>query len=133
MTYPLLAYAVGALVAFALYKLVRFIWNINTSPLRHLPGPPNDSLFWGNMRTIEKEEHSVVQERWAEQYGHSIAYKGVFGAWRLWTVDTRALNHVMTHSTIYQRPPHARYFLSRLVGPGILVAEGAYPLKLSFL
>ena len=43
-------------------------------------------------------------------------------------MDTRALNHILTHSTIYQRPPPSRYHLGRIVGPGILVTEGALPL-----
>ncbi|EKM59827.1 uncharacterized protein PHACADRAFT_250554 [Phanerochaete carnosa HHB-10118-sp] len=76
------------------------------------------------MELIQREENSVPQERWVQQYGPAIAYKGVFGMWRLWTVDTRALNHIMTHHTIYQRPLPARYGISRVVGPGVLVAEG---------
>lgn len=123
MGYSLAAYAVGALVALILYKLVPFLWQMNTTPLRHLPGPPTESLFWGNMLSIQKEENSVPQERWVEQYGSTIAYKGLFGLWRLWTMDTRALNHIMTHSTIYQRPPSGRYQLSLVVGPGVLVTE----------
>lgn len=79
MGYPLAVYAVAALVAFTVYKVISFLWQANTSPLRHLPGPPTESLFWGNMLAIQKEENSVPQERWVEQYGHSIAYKGLFG------------------------------------------------------
>jgi len=39
-------------------------------------------------------------------------------------LDTRALNHVLTHSVDYQKPQEARDGLSRLLGDGILVTEG---------
>jgi hypothetical protein len=35
-------------------------------------------------------------------------------------MDTRALNHVLTHSSDYQKPPQVRYNLARILG------EGAY-------
>nr|BAL05140.1 cytochrome P450 [Phanerodontia chrysosporium] len=123
MGYPLAVYAVGALVALIVYSVGPTVWHVLTSPLRHLPGPPNDSLLWGNMAAIQNEEISVPQARWVKQYGHTISYRGVFGMWRLWTVDTRALNHILTHHLIYQRPLPSRYQLSRLVGPGVLVTE----------
>lgn len=37
---------------------------------------------------------------------------------RLWTLDTRALNHILTHSAEYQKPPAARKNLARIVGEG---------------
>ena len=79
MEYPLYVYAAGTLLALALYKVAAFAWGILGSPLRHLPGPPSESLFWGNMATTQKEDNSVPQARWVAQYGPNIAYKGVFG------------------------------------------------------
>jgi hypothetical protein len=37
---------------------------------------------------------------------------------RLYTTDTKALNHVLMNSNIYQKPEAARYNLSRMLGPG---------------
>ena len=37
---------------------------------------------------------------------------------RLYTTDTKALNHVLMNSYIYQKPEAARYNLGRIVGPG---------------
>lgn len=39
---------------------------------------------------------------------------------RLYTTDTKALNHILMNSYIYQKPGAARYNLSRIVGPGVL-------------
>lgn len=37
---------------------------------------------------------------------------------RLWTVDPRALNHVLTHSSDYPKPEMARSGLATLFGEG---------------
>jgi hypothetical protein len=39
---------------------------------------------------------------------------------QLYTTDTKALNHFLTNSYIYQKAELSRYFLSRIVGPGAL-------------
>ena len=38
---------------------------------------------------------------------------------RLWTTDTRALNHILTHSADFQKPSEARRNLARIVGEGL--------------
>jgi len=43
---------------------------------------------------------------------------------RLYTIDTKAINHVLMNSYIYQKPEGARYNLSQIVGNGVLVVEG---------
>ena len=42
----------------------------------------------------------------------------------LYTTDLKALNHVMMNSNIYQKPDFFRYYLSEVVGQGLLVVEG---------
>lgn len=42
---------------------------------------------------------------------------------RLYTVDTKALNHILMNNYIYQKPASAKYNLSTVVGGGVLVAE----------
>lgn len=37
------------------------------------------------------------------------------------TGDLRAINHILTHSTDYQKPGMARHSLGRLIGEGTLV------------
>ena len=43
---------------------------------------------------------------------------------RLYTTDTKALNHVLMNNDIYQKPEGTRYHLSLIVGSGVLVVEG---------
>jgi cytochrome P450 len=77
------------------------------------------------LKDIFKAENSVLHEQWVAQYGPTLKYKGFFFSDRLFTMDTRALNHVLTHSSDYQKPPQVRYNLARILGEGVLFVEGA--------
>ena len=37
---------------------------------------------------------------------------------RLYTTDTKALNHILMNTDIYQKPETARYNLTRVLGAG---------------
>ena len=43
---------------------------------------------------------------------------------RLYTMDTKALNHILMNTAVYEKPEASRWSLSRIVGPGLLVVEG---------
>ncbi|KNZ77019.1 Secologanin synthase [Termitomyces sp. J132] len=43
---------------------------------------------------------------------------------RLYTTDTKALNHILMTTSVYQKPEAARHNLSRILGEGVLVVEG---------
>ncbi|KAI0822361.1 cytochrome P450 [Trametes gibbosa] len=92
--------------------------------LRNLPGPPNPSWFYGNMQEIQAADNSVPQERWVANYGPHILYKGFLNDDRLFTLDTRALNHILTHSLDYQKPEVSRRNLAKVLGEGVLFTEG---------
>lgn len=40
-------------------------------------------------------------------------------------MDLKAINHVLMNSQTYQKPEQSRFFLSRILGDGVLVVEGA--------
>lgn len=42
---------------------------------------------------------------------------------RLYTTDTKAINHILMNSYTYQKPGAARYQLSQILGSGVLVVE----------
>uniref|UniRef100_A0A0W0FNH7 Cytochrome p450 n=2 Tax=Moniliophthora roreri TaxID=221103 RepID=A0A0W0FNH7_MONRR len=119
-----LIYSLGFSFLYGIYLLVRHLWEeLVISPLNDLPGPPNDSLFWGNVKQIRKAEVSVLHEKWIEEYGPTIRFKVFFGANRLYTTDTKALNHVLTNHYDYQRRDIARWHLGQIMGDGVLVTE----------
>ena len=71
-----LTIVVGAVVI-VVYKAGSFVIRNITSPLRLLPGPPSPHFFWGHGKQIFKEDHSVLQEKWMEEYGPTISYTGM--------------------------------------------------------
>ena len=45
----------------------------------------------------------------------------------MWTLDTRALNHILTHSVDYQKSEDLRKFVASLAGDrGIVFTEGMF-------
>ncbi|KAH9885221.1 cytochrome P450 [Cubamyces lactineus] len=114
----------SALLLILLHKLGPSFIRAYTTPLRELPGPPSDHWFFGNLKAVQEEDNSVPQERWVAQYGQNIMYRGFFNSDRLWTMDTRALNHILTHSADYQKPEDARRNLAKILGRGVLFTEG---------
>ncbi|KAN0094981.1 Cytochrome P450 [Tylopilus felleus] len=121
----LLLAVLASVTAFGLWKLSQFVYHQLTSPIRHLHGPKGTSWIYGNLQEIFVAENSVLHEEWVKQYGNTLRYKGLFNSNRLFTMDLRAINHVLTHSSDYQKPFQARYNLSQLFGEGILFVEGA--------
>ncbi|TFK49501.1 cytochrome P450 [Heliocybe sulcata] len=92
--------------------------------LKNIPGPPNPSWFYGNMRELQKANSGEQVERWADEYGHVLKFKFPFSADRLVMLDTKAIHHVLSHSYDYPKPEQAHRNISRIFGYGLLVVEG---------
>ncbi|KAK2460650.1 hypothetical protein APHAL10511_007120 [Amanita phalloides] len=112
-----------SLAAYPLFKLAEYIYREYNSPLRRLPGPDSPSWIYGNFKEIWENDNSVVHERWVATHGPTLKYKGLFGMTRLFTMDTKALTHILMNGN-YQKPESSRYHLRQLLGEGLLVAEG---------
>ncbi|KIK80380.1 hypothetical protein PAXRUDRAFT_833550 [Paxillus rubicundulus Ve08.2h10] len=118
-------FALASVAAFGFWKFLRLVYHELRSPLRHLPGPKSSSLIYGNMGDIWKAENSILHEQWVKEYGNTLKYKGFFSTNRLFTMDPRAINYVLTHSSDFQKPSQVRYSLSQILGEGVLFVEGA--------
>ncbi|KZT02793.1 cytochrome P450 [Laetiporus sulphureus 93-53] len=114
----------AAFVAFVLYKLCVLVIKARSSPLRSLPGPPSPSWIYGNLRQIFTTGSVRMQEIWVERYGETIRYKGWLNQDYLYTIDTKALSHILSHSNDYQKPELARFMISEVIGEGVVVMEG---------
>ncbi|KAJ3824342.1 cytochrome P450 [Lentinula raphanica] len=113
----------GTLGAYGLFLLARFLIREAISPLNNLPGPPNPSWIQGNSKEVQDPELDVAQEKWVDKYGTTIVYK--WFVWnRLYTEDTKAINHILMSGYDYQKPEPARkWALRNIIGSGILVQE----------
>ncbi|KAF8177631.1 cytochrome P450 [Pholiota molesta] len=114
----------GALVLYCVYKVVSLVYGELTSPLRDLPGPPNKSIIFGNFKELFSGESSAIQEKWTEEYGTTITYKGLLGVSRLYTTDLKAINHFLVDAQTYEKPAAAVYEIKRALGEGVLLVEG---------
>ncbi|TFK61485.1 cytochrome P450 [Pluteus cervinus] len=121
--FQLLRSVAGILILYGVFKFAEIYYNQWTSPIRDLPGPKSPSWLWGNIWEISSDP-PTIQEKWVEQYGLTIKYKGFFGMTRLFTTDPKAIGHILMNSQEYQKPEHLRYVWDQIVGSGLLVVEG---------
>ncbi|KAJ4473121.1 cytochrome P450 [Lentinula aciculospora] len=116
---------IGAVtVALVIHSVFLFIKSRFFSPLRNLPGPQGSSWIFGSLKDISKNEEAVTQEQWVQEYGRTYKYPALFNKNILFTLDHKALNHVLMHHYVYQKHDASRFHFTRIVGPGLLVAEG---------
>jgi hypothetical protein len=124
------------------------------SPLRVVPGPKPDSFWSGNLARIVDEEPGIAHTEWCDKYDGVVRYSGMFGVSsafnrtttslgedsesdpeltlmlraqedRLVFTDPVALNYILlTRSYDYPKPNEVRGSLSRILGKGVLFAEG---------
>ncbi|KAH6914090.1 cytochrome-450 hydroxylase [Coprinopsis sp. MPI-PUGE-AT-0042] len=119
---------ISATVIYSVYKL----WvQTMSDPLRRLAGPPPTPGFFGPILgtnlgpVLSPSASNKVHELWANRYGRSIRIRGVGPAdERLLTLDPASIAHVLKNSTMYEKPWQARVLITRLIGCGMLSAEG---------
>ncbi|KAJ7745985.1 cytochrome P450 [Mycena metata] len=107
--------------AYALYTLLKVFYQEFTSPLRNVPGPQADHWFLGNRKQLLNFDSQ--EGLWTQKYGRTVRINTLFGFSQLYTTDTKAIQHILSNDYVYQKSPSGRYFLGRVVGPGVLVVE----------
>ena len=52
------------LLVYGIYKIFAFVYDELTSPLRHVPGPPNPSFIYGSFKqlseSVSRKAHLIV-------------------------------------------------------------------------
>ncbi|KAF7353977.1 hypothetical protein MVEN_01084200 [Mycena venus] len=115
---------VGTVGAYTLYQVLKALYNELTSPHRKLPGPKATHWFFGNFLEIIEDQNSGLEERWTQEYGRTLKFHRFFSLSSMYTIDTKAVQHFLSNTDIYQKSEASRFSLGRIVGPGILVVEG---------
>ncbi|KAJ7717342.1 cytochrome P450 [Mycena metata] len=113
----------AALGVYILHALLKVLYQEFTSPLRNVPGPEFDDRFVGNRLQIFTSVEDDQEGLWTAQYGRTVRINTFLGFSQLFTTDTKAVQHILSNSDHYQKPAMRRYFLGRVVGPGVLVVE----------
>ncbi|PNS14191.1 Cytochrome P450 94C1 [Sphaceloma murrayae] len=97
------------------------------SVLLDLPSPPNAALFMGHSARIMKEPTGVPLRDWSNEVPNDgiIRYLHWFNQERVLLTSSRALGEVLvTKNYDFVKPNLVRTGLARLLGVGILLAEG---------
>lgn len=121
-----------AATAFMGMVTIRFIWDcilypLYFSPLRHLPQPKQTSLLFGQFYRIFKEPTGYPHREWMETIKNDglIYYRSIFNMERVVVTTPKALSEVLTlKSYDLIKPPALSAGLARIVGWGVLLAEG---------
>ncbi|KAF7369399.1 hypothetical protein MVEN_00268900 [Mycena venus] len=92
-----------------------------TSPLRHVDGPKNPSLLYGNFKDMGEDPNLTT--KWRNEFGANFRFRGLFSTSELHTSDLKAINHIVARADIYRKPPSNRASLRLLLGKSILSEE----------
>lgn len=97
------------------------------SPLRHLPGPKDNSFFNGQQARISKEPTGVPMVEWFNSIPNEglIRYMSILNLERLAPTSAKALQEILvTKNYDFEKPADFRHTIGRILGVGILLAEG---------
>ena len=101
-----------------------YIYPFYISPLRKIPTVPGFPL-WGHVITIISNEVGVPNREWHLKHGPIIRFFFPFGEERLSVADDEAINHMCIKNPYnFPKPDYARQWMVRVLGEGVLLAEG---------
>lgn len=112
-------------LAWVVYAVI--LWPRYLSPLRHLPGPSGGSFLNGHFKAIRKEPSGIPARRWLNTIPNDglIRYLHLGNRERIVPTSPEALREVLvTKSYIFVKPWQVAFTLRRMLGNGVLVAEG---------
>ncbi|KAH5466538.1 hypothetical protein HBI22_180030 [Parastagonospora nodorum] len=103
------------------------VYPLFLSPLRHLPQPPNGHILLGHFRRIFKDPTGEPQRDWIDNVPNDgvLYYRWLFNEPRVLVTNPKALAEVLVQRNYeFVKPDRLRRGLARLLGVGILLAEG---------
>ncbi|KAJ3826860.1 cytochrome P450 monooxygenase [Lentinula raphanica] len=122
---PTYTQLIGAVaVALVGHSVFLFVKSRFLSPIRNLPGPRGSSWIYGSLKEIAEQDEAVTHEQWVTKYGRTYKYSAFLQKNIIFTLDHKALNHVLMHHYVWEKHDASRFHFTRIVGPGLLVAEG---------
>ncbi|KAF2870321.1 cytochrome P450 [Massariosphaeria phaeospora] len=117
---------------FLVHLFVQLSWSVVVyplflSPLRHLPQPPGSHWLLGHFRRIYRETTGEPQRDWMDEVPNDgvLYYRWMFNESRILITSPKALAEVLAQKNYeFIKPQRLRAGLGRLLGVGILLAEG---------
>ncbi|KAK3624133.1 hypothetical protein LTR56_021166 [Elasticomyces elasticus] len=117
----------GLIYAWLLY---RGVYQYFTSPLRNLPTPEGATFWMGHaIESIKAVPPGNVEIKWMKEVPNDglIVFHGYFHMYYNLAVTTpeTIMEVLNTHAADWIKPPEGAGFLERLIGRGLVVAEGS--------
>ncbi|KAG9025166.1 hypothetical protein FS837_005062 [Tulasnella sp. UAMH 9824] len=107
-------------------RVAKYLYDYYTADVRKIPSPPRPSWVWGHEMAGFVRSCGMQYRDWFDQCGTTFRYKAALGAGDIiCTADAGIINHVLTkHIYDYEKSPMIRPVAERLVGHGLVWAEG---------
>ncbi|KAJ7152026.1 cytochrome P450 [Mycena filopes] len=110
------------------FRILRWLlkpWYL-PSPLRHIPGPPRESWFKGNLGQLFTAKGLPFHLGLVELYGGMVRIHGFFGAEQLYISDPRALQEILIKDADAWEETDVFVETNRVIfGPGLVSTTGA--------
>ncbi|CAJ0848401.1 6323_t:CDS:2 [Entrophospora sp. SA101] len=120
LTAYILTIILGA-ISFLIYKSL--IEPFYLSPLHKIPGPPSESILFGNLLTFMNSDVGKPHLDWKKKYGGIIVYHGFLNQPFVLLTDPKYYPQILT-SYEFTKAKSMSANLKIITGEGILFAEG---------
>ncbi|KAJ7861631.1 cytochrome P450, partial [Mycena leptocephala] len=111
----------GTLLCYLIFHVSQILYRDFTSPLRHVRGPKSPSLILGNFQEMANDVHLTT--KWRNEFGPNFRFRGLFSISELHTSDVKAITHIVTNGSLYQKAPTNLSNSQQMFGGGILALE----------
>ncbi|PKB99388.1 hypothetical protein RhiirA5_260887, partial [Rhizophagus irregularis] len=94
------------------------------SPLKNIPGPPPDSLIYGNVKALLSADGFVEpQFKWYKKYGNILKYYGIFNKPTIFVADPKIIQEItLSRSYDFTKPYSNNKSAIALLGKGLIFA-----------
>ena len=108
---------VAAVLALVLWRLGRVYARVHYNLLHILPGPPSPAVRRGWAWNFWTAAPTELHEDWVRTYGRTLQYR-VLSDLCFFSMDTKALAHVLSHVDVWQKPQRVRTVITEMLGKG---------------
>ncbi|KAG8875703.1 hypothetical protein FRB98_007634 [Tulasnella sp. 332] len=116
----------GTVAVTIVYITARYFKHLNESDVHRLPTPSGSEYLWGHEMMAFMQSCGKQYKEWFDKVGPVYRIKGALGTGDIITTsDAAMINHIM-HKNLYdyEKSPMIRPIAERLVGRGLVWAEG---------
>ncbi|OJJ05789.1 hypothetical protein ASPVEDRAFT_138421 [Aspergillus versicolor CBS 583.65] len=117
--------AISFLFGTAIWKL--YLWPFMFSPLRNLPEPQGGTILSGHTKLLEDERSGMPLHHWINTVHNSglIRYRKRFNKEVVFVTSHEGLSQVLVRQSYdFSKPYKLRQGLGRILGVGLIIAEG---------